>query len=67
MLAATFGLGEPVLQDDEIVAISGGGRVTPEDYLKPARLLGTLQTLAKPFSGDELLGAVAQALAEEPG
>ena len=49
----------------KIIAMSGGGRNSPEDYLVTARLLGVQCTLAKPFSKEELLAAVAQVLAEE--
>jgi DNA-binding response OmpR family regulator len=48
----------------KIIAISGGGSVAPEDYLSMARKFGAAQTLAKPFSGDELLAAVDRALSE---
>lgn len=47
----------------KIIAISGGGRVSAEDYLVLARKLGAAQTLAKPFSGKELVDAVANVLA----
>jgi DNA-binding response OmpR family regulator len=46
----------------KIIAISGGGLAAPEDYLVMARKLGAAQTLAKPFSGKELLTAVAGVL-----
>ena len=49
----------------KIIAMSGGGRNSPENYLDTARLLGAQRTLAKPFSSAELLEAVAQVLAEE--
>ncbi len=32
-----------------IIAISGGGRVTPESYLSIARRMGATKVLAKPF------------------
>jgi DNA-binding response OmpR family regulator len=48
----------------KIIAISGGGLIAPENYLVLARKLGAAQTLAKPFSGEELLGAVASVLAQ---
>ncbi len=44
--------------DLKIVAISGGGRVNPLDYLKIARMMGAVEKLAKPFSGDELISVV---------
>jgi DNA-binding response OmpR family regulator len=48
----------------KIIAISGGGLAAPEDYLVIARKLGAAQTLAKPFSGKELLTAVASVLSQ---
>jgi len=43
-----------------IIAISGGGAVGPETYLQMAKRLGADRTLTKPFSIDELLGAVGE-------
>lgn len=44
-----------------IIGISGGGDVTdPHSLLNGARELGALVTLAKPFSGHELLQVVDQ-------
>lgn len=42
----------------KIIAISGGGRVAPYDYLDMARKSGALLTLTKPFDRGELLEAV---------
>ncbi|TCD48077.1 response regulator [Chlorobium sp. N1] len=39
----------------KIVAISGGGKVGPENYLVLADALGANVTLKKPFSAQELL------------
>ncbi|MCE1272919.1 MAG: response regulator [Chlorobiaceae bacterium] len=39
----------------KIIAISGGGKVGPENYLVLADALGANATLKKPFSGQELL------------
>lgn len=39
----------------KIIAISGGGKVGPENYLVLADALGAHTTLKKPFSGQELL------------
>ncbi len=44
--------------DLRVIAISGGGRGRPGDYLRAARLLGAAQTLEKPFAVKELLEAV---------
>lgn len=46
----------------KIIAISGGGEVLAEDYLTLARGLGAISTLPKPFSRQEMLDAVADAL-----
>jgi DNA-binding response OmpR family regulator len=46
-----------------VIAISGGGRGGPTDYLSIARRLGACRTLAKPFSRDEMLLAVRDVLA----
>lgn len=48
----------------KIVAMSGGGRMSPKDYLFLAQKFGASQTLAKPFSGQELTDAITRALAE---
>jgi len=42
----------------KIMAISGGGKVGPENYLVLANALGANTTLKKPFSGQELLHAI---------
>jgi len=43
-----------------IIAISGGGRINPEDYLKWARRFGVSNTFIKPVGRDELLAAVGK-------
>ncbi len=45
-----------------IIALSGGGRICPENYLKCAMKLGATATLEKPFTSEELLMVVNQAL-----
>lgn len=42
----------------KIVAISGGGRVGPSDYLTAAKMLGAMKTFSKPFSRQEILDTV---------
>ncbi len=42
----------------KIIAVSGGGRLSPEGYLDVARELGAKTTLMKPFSRDELVLAI---------
>ncbi len=49
-------------RDVKIIAISGGGRVEPDEYLSLAESLGAHVTLAKPFEREELLGAVRKLL-----
>jgi CheY-like chemotaxis protein len=45
-----------------IVAISGGGRLGPGDYLETARYIGANATLAKPFARQELLATITTLL-----
>lgn len=42
-----------------IIAMSGGGRVSANSYLRIANAIGAQRILAKPFSTDELLSALA--------
>lgn len=46
-----------------IIAISGGGRLGPMDYLETAKFIGADATLAKPFARTELIQAVDGLLA----
>jgi DNA-binding response OmpR family regulator len=46
-----------------IIAISGGGRIGPEDYLDAARHIGANATLAKPFARMEFINTVTALLA----
>jgi CheY-like chemotaxis protein len=46
-----------------IIAMSGGGRNTPNAYLHVAKQFGAAQVLPKPFSTQELLDAIHGALA----
>lgn len=48
----------------KIIAISGGGRMDPGDYLRTASAFGAQKTIHKPFGKSELLTAVADILAE---
>jgi YesN/AraC family two-component response regulator len=50
--------------DLPIIAISGGGKCSPELYLVSSLHLGARRTLSKPFRRDELLEAVDTLLAE---
>lgn len=49
--------------DLPIIAISGGGRVSPTGYLQIAKTLGASVTLSKPLKPVELLRVVAELLA----
>ena len=53
----------------KIIAMSGGGRMAAVDCLDIAQRMGASRILAKPFTGAELLNAVADVLADrdEPG
>lgn len=46
--------------DSRIIAISGGGRISPTDCLAMAKRLGVAYTFSKPFERAQLLGAVKQ-------
>ena len=47
----------------KVIAISGGGRAEPENYLHSAKLIGANRTMKKPFTNEEMLGAVRELLA----
>lgn len=47
----------------KIIAISGGGRINGENYLRAARLCGADRTFQKPFKREELLQAIRELLA----
>ena len=44
----------------KIIAISGGGQIGSEEYLRIAKGLGALRTFTKPVEREELLGAVQE-------
>jgi CheY-like chemotaxis protein len=46
----------------KIIAISGGGRTRNLDFLKLAKEFGADKVLAKPFSAEDLIGAVRECL-----
>ena len=48
----------------KIIAISGGGRINPEDYLKWARRFGVTHTFTKPVERTKLLAAIDELLSE---
>jgi len=45
-----------------IIAMSGGGRIPARDLLGIAARLGSVQTLEKPFSNEELFAAIAHVI-----
>lgn len=47
-----------------IIAMSGGGRMSPKGYLDVAKSCGASRTIAKPFDIEQLLGWVAELIAE---
>ncbi|MCP4573007.1 MAG: response regulator [bacterium] len=51
-----------VRRDLKVIAISGGGRAEPENYLHSARLLGADRTIKKPFTNEDILAAVKELL-----
>lgn len=48
----------------KIIAMSGGGRVGPVDYLAAAESLGADASIAKPFDPERVIGVVEELLAE---
>lgn len=49
----------------KIIAISGGGRIDPEDYLTWARRFGVANTFTKPVARAELLACLQEVLTTE--
>ena len=46
----------------KVIAISGGGRLSANNYLQLAERLGAQRTLAKPFTTEELVKAIAEVM-----
>jgi DNA-binding response OmpR family regulator len=53
--------------DLKIIAISGGGRISPDGYLPGAKLLGANMVFQKPLVQKEFLAAVATLLDDPKG
>jgi len=51
----------------KIMAMSGGGRTSPQDYLDMAKRLGAVEVIAKPFSIDDFLRSVNLTLKHDDG
>jgi len=49
----------------KIIAISGGGKAGPGNYLNLAKALGADEIFSKPFSVNELIKKIAELLKEE--
>ena len=50
--------------DLKIIAMSGGGTIDPDSYLKLAEKMGASRTLMKPFQREELLDVVNDLLSQ---
>ncbi len=48
--------------DVKIIAMSGGGHLSAEDYLRIAQMLGARHTMSKPFEMHSFLNAVTEVL-----
>ena len=48
--------------DLKILAMSGGGRVSSENYLNTARAFGAIRTMGKPFSQKQMVSTVQELL-----
>ncbi len=46
----------------KIIAMSGGGRIGPDAYLKMAKDFGAMRTIVKPINREELLKAAKELL-----
>jgi CheY-like chemotaxis protein len=51
----------------KVIAISGGGRTNPTDYLRMAKFLGAVKVLAKPISIEVLISALSEILPPPDG
>lgn len=49
-----------------VIAMSGGGRMSPKGYLDVAKSCGATRTIAKPFDISQLLGWIAELIGEGP-
>ena len=50
--------------DLKIIAMSGGGKISPENYLGTAKVFGASRVLEKPFTQKQLVSAVQDMLGE---
>jgi DNA-binding response OmpR family regulator len=54
-----------IKSDLKIIAMSGGGKVSAENYLTIARIFGASKLIAKPFTIKDMLSAVRELLNDE--
>jgi DNA-binding response OmpR family regulator len=52
--------------DLKIIAMSGGGKVSADNYLEIARIFGAGKVIAKPFTKQEMVSAVHDLLGDSP-
>lgn len=46
----------------KVIAMSGGGRMQPHDYLEVAKAFGAVRVLEKPFENEDLFAAIRVAI-----
>ena len=47
----------------KIIAMSGGGKISAENYLETARIFGATRIIEKPFTQGEMIAAVKELIA----
>ena len=50
--------------DLKIIAMSGGGKISADNYLETAKIFGASKVLEKPFGKDDMVAAVKELLEE---
>ena len=53
--------------DLKIIAMSGGGKVSADNYLEIAKIFGAARVIAKPFTKKEMVSAVRELMQDNPG
>jgi YesN/AraC family two-component response regulator len=53
--------------DLKIIAMSGGGKISADNYLETAKIFGASKLLEKPFTRQQLVTAVQEIMGESPG
>jgi DNA-binding response OmpR family regulator len=51
-----------IKQDLKIIAMSGGGKVSADNYLEIAKIFGASRVISKPFTKSEMVSAVRELL-----